>query len=116
MPGKQEELATLLHHRLEAGVPVPKNSLYHTALCGLKKADGLWKLTVDYRGLKQAALPTGSAVWTRSQPHRKRQEAATQQLMLRMLFSALISEEGQQQLAFVWEGSHHSFSALLRDP
>ena len=46
-PGGQKEITTLVSHMLEAGVLVSMNSLYSSPVWLVKKADGLWRLTVD---------------------------------------------------------------------
>lgn len=65
IPGEQKEqkeITTLICDMLEGGVLVPSHSLYSSPMWPVRKADGSWKRTVDYRGLNTVEPPTASAV------------------------------------------------------
>lgn len=53
---------------LEAGVLVPKNSLYNSSVWLMEKADGSWRLIVDCQGFNKIVPPIASAdseiVWS----------------------------------------------------
>ena len=58
---KKKEITVQISDMLEAGVLVPKNSLYNISVRLMKKADGSWRLIVDCQGLNKIVPPIASA-------------------------------------------------------
>lgn len=52
----------MINDKLEVGEWVPMNSLCNSLVWPVKKADGSWRLTVDYQGLNKVVSPIASAV------------------------------------------------------
>uniref|UniRef100_A0A3Q2YV57 RNase H type-1 domain-containing protein n=1 Tax=Hippocampus comes TaxID=109280 RepID=A0A3Q2YV57_HIPCM len=62
IPGGQEEIAATIREYLEAGVLKPITTKWNNPLWPVKKSDGTWRMTVDYRRLNKLTPALTSAV------------------------------------------------------
>uniref|UniRef100_A0A8C5WEY4 Peptidase A2 domain-containing protein n=1 Tax=Leptobrachium leishanense TaxID=445787 RepID=A0A8C5WEY4_9ANUR len=62
LPGGHKEISETIEKLLFSGVIRPAISPFNAPVFPVKKSDGSWRLTIDYRGLNKIAPPLSSAV------------------------------------------------------
>ncbi|XP_031756329.1 uncharacterized protein LOC101735039 [Xenopus tropicalis] len=113
IPGGHKEITETIQALLEVGVFRPAVSPFNAPV---KKKDGSWRMTVDYRGLNKAAPPLAAAVPDIvSIVEDIAQTAGDWHAVLDLanaFFSIPIAEESQDQFAFTWEGKQYTLTVV----
>ena len=116
LPGGQEEISKTVQELERAGIIRPAHSPYNSPIWPVRKSDGTWRMTVDYRELNKVTPPIHAAVPNiASLMDTLSREIKTYHCVLDLanaFFSIPITEESQDQFAFTWEGRQWTFQVL----
>ncbi|XP_043935349.1 uncharacterized protein LOC122808454 [Protopterus annectens] len=116
IPGGHSEITETIQELLRVGILEPTVSPFNSPVWPVKKPDGSWRMTVDYRGLNKVAPPLTAAV-----PdivtivERLSSSAGPYHAVLDLanaFFSIPVAEESRAQFAFTWEGRQYTFQVL----
>nr|XP_054595024.1 uncharacterized protein LOC129162849 [Nothobranchius furzeri] len=116
LPGGQKEITDTIKEYLEAGVLKTCTTRWNNPLWPVKKSDGSWRMTVDYRALNRHTPPLTSAVpdvitiVERVQHHSGTWYAVID--LANAFFTIPIPEDKMEQFAFTWEGRQYTFTRL----
>nr|XP_054593054.1 uncharacterized protein LOC129159926 [Nothobranchius furzeri] len=116
LPGGQKEITDTIKEYLEAGVLKTCTTRWNNPLWPVKKSDGSWRMTVDYRALNKHTPPLTSAVpdvitiVERVQHHSGTWYAVID--LANAFFTIPIPEDKMEQFAFTWEGRQYTFTRL----
>lgn len=95
---------------------IPTTSAWNNPIWPVKKTDGSWRMTVDYRELNKVTLPLTAAVLDtvtlieRIQSHHGTWYAVTD--VANALFTIPIDPKQWEHFAFTWQGRQYTFTRL----
>lgn len=116
LPGGHKEITETIKGLLEAGIVRPAVSPFNSPVWPVKKPDGSWRMTVDYRQLNKLAPPLAAVVpdMVTLLEHIEKNAGAWHAVidLANAFFSIPISKESQDQFAFSWEGAQYTFQVL----
>lgn len=116
LPGGHSEISETIQELLRVGILRPAFSPFNAPVFPVKKSDGSWRMTVDYRGLNKVAPPLAAAVPDMiSIVERIAKEAGEYHAVIDLanaFFSIPIDSESQDQFAFSWDGRQYTFQVL----
>ena len=116
LPGGHKEIGETIHELLRVGILRPAVSPFSSPVFPVKKPDGTYRMTVDYRGLNKVAPPLKSAVPDMISIIEKiAKEAGEYHAVIDLanaFFSISIDPECQNQFSFVWNGRQYTFTVL----
>ncbi|XP_034041949.1 uncharacterized protein LOC117524288, partial [Thalassophryne amazonica] len=116
IPGGQAEITATIKDYLEAGVLKPVTTKWNNPLWPVRKSDGTWRMTVDFRGLNKhtpaltSAVPDAVSIIERVQHHSGTWYAVID--LANAFFTIPIPEDRMEQFAFTWEGRQYTFTRL----
>lgn len=116
IPGGQEEITATIKEYENAGVLVTTTSQWNSPIWPVKKSDGLWRMTVDYRELNKvtppltAAVPDTIALVEKVQAHPGTWYAVID--LANAFFTIPIEQQFWDQFAFTWQGRQYAFTRL----
>ena len=114
--GRHKELGETLQESEKVGIIKPTHSPFNSPVWPVKKPDGSWHMTVDYRELNivthpwHAFVPSTAAILD-TLSH----ELGTYHYVVDLanaLFSIDIAQESQRPFACTWEGQQWTFTVL----
>ena len=116
LPGGHEEISRTIQGLLEVGILRPAASPFNAPVWPVKKPDGTWRMTVDYRQLNKHAPPLAVAVpdMVTLLEHIEKNAGVWHAVidLANAFFSIPIDAESQDQFAFTWEGRQYTFQVL----
>uniref|UniRef100_A0A669QJJ3 ribonuclease H n=1 Tax=Phasianus colchicus TaxID=9054 RepID=A0A669QJJ3_PHACC len=116
LPGGQDEISRTVQELEKVGIIRPAHSPYNSPIWPVRKTDGTWRMTVDYRELNKVTPPIHIAVPNiASLMDTLSREIKTYHCVLdlaNVFFSIPIAEESQDQFAFTWGGRQWTFQVL----
>ena len=116
LPGGQQEITKTVQELERVGIIRPAHSPYNSPIWPVRKPDGTWRMTVDYRELNKVTPPIHAAVPNiASLMDTLSREIETYHCVLDLanaFFSIPIAKESQDQFAFTWEGRQWTFQVL----
>lgn len=104
IPGGDQEIQQTIDDLIEAGVVRHAHSAFNSPVWPIKKTDGSWRMTVDYRGVNKvtppitAAVPDVASLIQQIQHHDRRWYAVID--VANAFFTILIPQVAQDQFAF----------------
>uniref|UniRef100_A0A3P9HUH9 ribonuclease H n=1 Tax=Oryzias latipes TaxID=8090 RepID=A0A3P9HUH9_ORYLA len=116
IPGGHEEISVTIKEYLDAGVLKPCTTAWNNPLWPVRKSDGSWRMTVDYRGVNKhtpplmAAVPDSPTIIERVQHHPGTWYGVID--LANAFFTIPIPEDRMDQFAFTWEGRQYTFTRL----
>ncbi len=116
IPGGNQEITDTVKDYVAAGVLKPVTTQWNNPIWPVKKSDGSWRMTVDYRALNKhtppltAAVPDTISIIERIQGHEGEWYAVID--LANAFFTIPIPEDRQEQFAFTWGGRQYTFTRL----
>ena len=114
--GAREGITPVIAELREQGIIVPTHSPYNSPVWPVRKPNGKWRLTIDYRRLNANTGPLTAAVPNIAELIATIQEQAHQILatidVKDMFFMVPIQEADRDRFAFTWEGVQFTFTRL----
>ncbi|XP_073421989.1 uncharacterized protein [Dendrobates tinctorius] len=116
IPGGHKEIGETVKELVEAGVMRPTTTAWNNPVWPVKKSDGSWRMTVDYRELNKhtppltAAVPDTITIVENIQTHEGTWYAVID--LANAFFTIPIEEKAQDQFAFTWLGRQYTFTRL----
>ncbi|GAB0207692.1 hypothetical protein GRJ2_003234900 [Grus japonensis] len=106
-----------LIHQLEGqGVISRTRSPFNSPIWPVRKSNGEWRLTVDYRGLNEVTLPMSAAVPDMLELQYELESKAAKWYatidIANAFFSIPLAAECRPQLAFTWRGVQYTWNRL----
>ncbi|GAB0202664.1 hypothetical protein GRJ2_002732000 [Grus japonensis] len=106
-----------LIHQLEGqGVISRTHSPFNSPIWPVRKSNGEWRLTVDYRGLNEVTLPMSAAVPDMLELHYELESKAAKWYATidraHAFFSIPLAAECRPQFAFTWRGVQYTWNRL----
>ncbi|KAF6288389.1 hypothetical protein mRhiFer1_009123 [Rhinolophus ferrumequinum] len=118
LPGGQEEISRTILELEKVHIVRPTHSPFNSPVWPVKKPDGTWRMTVDYRKLNKVTPPLHMAVLS----IHDLMDCLTIRLgtyhyivdLVNTFFSIDTAPECQEQFAFTWDGRQWTFQVLLQ--
>lgn len=114
--GAREGIAPVISDLKEKGIIIPVHSPYNSPVWPVRKPDGRWRLTVDYRHLNANTGPLTAAVPNIAELIATIQEQAHPILatidVKDMFFMVPLQDSDRERFAFTWEGVQYTFTRL----
>ncbi|CAN2387216.1 dUTP metabolic process [Pristimantis euphronides] len=116
IPGGHKEITETIRELVEVGVMRPTTTAWNNPVWPVKKSDGSWRMTVDYRELNKqtppltAAVPDTITIVEAIQSHPGTWYAVID--LANAFFTIPIEEKAQDQFAFTWLGRQYTFTRL----
>lgn len=115
IPGGHEEVSQTIKDLLDEEVLKPTTTAWNNPVRPVKKSDGSWRMTVDFKVLNKhtpltAAVTNIISLIQRVQKHPGIWYAIT--YLANTLFSVPIAEEHWDQFAFTWQERQYTFTRL----
>jgi len=108
--------APTLDIRLLQGIVIPTHSHFNSPVWPVRKPNGKWRLTIDYRRLNGNTGPLTAAVPNLSELIVAIQEKAHPIMasvdVKDMFFMIPLRPDDQLHFAFTWEGQQYTFTCL----
>ncbi|GAB0208836.1 hypothetical protein GRJ2_003349300 [Grus japonensis] len=109
--------SALLIHQLEGqGVISRTRSPFNSPIWPVRKSNGEWRLTVDYRGLNEVMLPMSAAMPDMLELHYELESKAAKWYATidraHAFFSIPLAAECRPQFAFTWRGVQYTWNRL----
>ncbi|XP_030058356.1 uncharacterized protein LOC115469710 [Microcaecilia unicolor] len=116
IPGGLEEIEATIGDLLEVGVLVPTTTQWNNPMWPVRKADGTWRMTVDYRELNKVTPPLHAAVpdivtLIETIQVRKGTWYAVIDLA-NAFFTIPLKKKYWDQFAVTWKGRQYTFTRL----
>ncbi|XP_017695280.1 PREDICTED: endogenous retrovirus group K member 8 Pol protein-like [Lepidothrix coronata] len=116
IPGGDEEIQTTIQELLEAQVVRYTHSPFNSPIWPVRKSDGSWRMTVDYRGVNKVTPPITSAVPAVTDlVHEIQKHPGDWYAVIDVanaFFTIPIPQAAQDQFAFTWKGIQYTFTRL----
>nr|XP_033785733.1 uncharacterized protein LOC117353657 [Geotrypetes seraphini] len=116
IPGGHEEITNTIQDLVKAGVIKTVTSAFNNPVWPVHKADGSWRMTVDYRELNKHTPPLSAAVPDMiTLVEQIQSRTGTWYAVIDLanaFFSIPIVEQCQEQFAFTWQGRQYTFTRL----
>ncbi|XP_066433951.1 uncharacterized protein [Eleutherodactylus coqui] len=116
IPGGDKEISDTIQDLLDTGVIVPTSTEYNNPVWPVRKSDGSWRMTVDYRELNKhtppltAAVPDTITLIEQVQKHKGTWYAIID--LANAFFTIPIDKKYWNQFAFTWKGRQYTFTRL----
>ncbi|XP_053567042.1 uncharacterized protein LOC128656897 [Bombina bombina] len=116
IPGGHKEIGDTIKDLIAAGVVRPITTSWNNPVWPVKKSDGTWRMTVDYRELNSntppltAAVPDMVTLIENIQRHPGNMYAVID--LANALYTIPIGEQCQEQFAYTWQGWQFMFTRL----
>lgn len=116
IPGGQKEISDTIKEYVDAGVLRTCTTPWNNPIWPVRKSDGTWRMTVDYRQLNKhtepltAAVPDTISIIERVQHHPGIWYGVLD--LANAFFTIPIPADRQEQFAFTWEGRQYTFTRL----
>nr|XP_033811836.1 uncharacterized protein LOC117365469 [Geotrypetes seraphini] len=114
--GGHEEITNTIQDLVKAGVIKTVTSAFNNPVWPVHKADGSWRMTVDYRELNKHTPPLSAAVQDMiTLVEQIQSRTGTWYAVIDLanaFFSIPIVEQCQEQFAFTWQGRQYTFTRL----
>ncbi|XP_072911374.1 LOW QUALITY PROTEIN: uncharacterized protein [Hemitrygon akajei] len=117
VPGGAQEIAESIQALLREGIIRTAVSLFNSPIWPVRKRNGSWRMTVDYRELNKAAPPLAAAVPDivaliediTGRPHKPWYAVVD---LANAVFSIPLHSDSQDQFAFTWDSQQYTFCRL----
>ncbi|CAN2391911.1 RNA-mediated [Pristimantis euphronides] len=112
IPGRHKEITETIRELVEVGVMRPTTTAWNNPVWPVKKSDGSWRMTLDYRELNKqtppltAAVPDTITIVEAIQSHPGTWYAVID--LANAFFTIPIEEKAQDQFAFTWLGRQYT--------
>ncbi|KAM9590605.1 uncharacterized protein ACIBXB_005796 isoform 2-T2 [Morphnus guianensis] len=114
--GAREGITSVITELREQGIVIPTHSPYNSPVWLVRKPNGKWRLTIDYRCLNANTGPLTAAVPNIAELIATIQEQGHQILatidVKDMFFMVPLQEADRDRFAFTWEGVQYTFTRL----
>ncbi|CAN2391082.1 Reverse transcriptase (RNA-dependent DNA polymerase) [Pristimantis euphronides] len=116
IPSGHKEITETIRELVEVGVMRPTTTAWNNPVWPVKKSDGSWRMTIDYRELNKqmppltAAVPDTITIVAAIQSHPGMWYAVID--LANAFFTIPIEEKAQDQFAFTWLGRQYTFTRL----
>ena len=116
LPGGHKETGETLQELERVGIIKPAHSPFNSSVWPVRKPDGSWRMTVEYRELNKVTPPLHAAVpSTADILDTLSHELGAYHYVVGLanaFFSIDIAQESQKQFASTWEGRQWTFTVL----
>lgn len=114
--GARSGISPVLAELKEQGIVIPTHSPFNSPVWPVRKPNGKWRLTIDYRRLNANTAPLTAAVPNLSELIAAIQEQAHPIMasidVKDMFFMVPLHPDDQLRFAFTWEGQQYTFTRL----
>lgn len=116
IPGGHDEISATIQEYVDAGVLKTCTTAWNNPIWPVRKSDGSWRMTVDYRQINRhtppltAAVPDTPTIIERVQHHPGTWYGVID--LANAFFTIPIPEDRMEQFAFTWEGRQYTFTRL----
>ncbi|XP_040977018.1 uncharacterized protein LOC121232714 [Aquila chrysaetos chrysaetos] len=114
--GAREGITSVITESREQGIVIPTHSPYNSPVWPVRKPNGKWRPTIDYRRLNANTGPLTAAVPNIAELIATIQEQGHQILatidVKDMFFMVPLQEADRDRFAFTWEGVQYTFTRL----
>lgn len=116
LPSGQDEITRTVQELEKVGIIRPAHSLHDSLIWPVRKLDGTWIMTVDYRELNKVTPPIHAAIPNIASLMDTLSREIKMYLcvldLANAFFSIPVVEESQDQFAFMWGGRQWTFQVL----
>ncbi|XP_033837872.1 uncharacterized protein LOC117384830 [Periophthalmus magnuspinnatus] len=116
IPGGHDEITSTIKDYVKAGVLKTCTTEWNNPIWPVRKSDGTWRMTVDYRQLNKftppltSAVPDSITIIQKVQHHPGTWYGVID--LANAFFTIPIPENRQEQFAFTWDGRQYTFTRL----